>query len=86
MRTWRFIATKVRDATSGTESWEVREFYPEDNGRFSYTARGMSPGGDNLGELIRDLSHMAADMRGPWLDLTGDEPRVIEEPPTGFTR
>lgn len=82
MRTWRYIATKVLDATSGTESWEVRECYPEDNGRFFYTARAISPAGDDRAELVRDLGNMAADMSLPWLDLTGDEPRVIDEPPT----
>ena len=79
MLTWRYVATKVRDRNAGTESWEIRELYPEDSGELSYTAGPVSPGGDDLAELIRDLSHMASDARLPWLDLTGDEPRIVDE-------
>lgn len=82
MRTWRYVATKIQDVNTETESWEIRELYPEDNGRFSYTAGPISPAGSDLAELIRDLGHMAADAPLPWLDLTGDTPRLVEGPST----
>ncbi|WP_144008510.1 hypothetical protein [Enemella evansiae] len=86
MSSWRYVATKVRDADAGIESWEVRELYSEEGGRFSYTAGPTSPVGDDLAELIRDLTNMAADARLPWLDLTGDEPHLVDEPPDVITR
>ncbi|OYO01086.1 hypothetical protein B0O41_2991 [Propionibacteriaceae bacterium ES.041] len=82
MRIWRYVATKVRDVGTGTDSWEIRELYPEDDGGFSYTAGPISPAGDDLAELVRDLDNMAADAPLPWLDLTGDHPRLVNDAST----
>lgn len=81
MKTWRYIATKVLDANTKTESWEIRELYPDENGKFSYTASAVLPYGETFAELFADLSHMVKDSTGPWLDLTGEEPRLINAEP-----
>lgn len=78
MKTWRYVATKVGDLGAGTESWEIRELYPEDDDTFSYTSGPVSPSGHDRDELIRDISRMAADVSLPWLDLTGETPRLVK--------
>ncbi len=81
MNSWRYVASRVRDATSGEEMWEIRELYLEEDGRFSYTANAVAPAGNSISELQRDLDNMLNDSRLPYLDLTGGTPLLVEMPP-----
>ncbi|USQ80983.1 hypothetical protein NF556_04860 [Ornithinimicrobium faecis] len=77
MTTWRYVASRGRDQASGEEAWEVRELYLEDDGNFSFTEQAVTPVGNTLEELQRDLEMMRRDSQEePHLDLTGDEPRL----------
>lgn len=81
MTTWRYVASRVRDQASHEESWEIRELYLEDDGRFSFTEQPIAPAGNTLEELRSDIGMMRRDsQQQPHLDLTGDEPRLVEVP------
>lgn len=74
---WRYIASLVEHEESGESDWGIREFYPSDSGRFSYTADPVRPSGSSYEELIRDLEHMRQDCSLEILDLRGDEPKLV---------
>ncbi|GAB3529899.1 hypothetical protein [Arthrobacter monumenti] len=78
MNSWRYVASRVRDATSGEEMWEIRELYMEGEGKFSYTANAVAPAGGSISELQRDLDNMFNDGRLPYLDLTSGTSRLVE--------
>lgn len=80
MSTWRYVASRLRDQASREESWEIRELHLEEDGRFSFTEQAIAPAGDTLEELQRDLDMMRRDSQEqPHLDLTGDEPRLVDD-------
>lgn len=79
MTTWRYVASRVRDQASYEESWEIRELFFEEDGRFSFTEQAIAPAGNTLEELQRDLDTIRRDsQQQPHLDLTGYEPRLVD--------
>lgn len=78
---WRYVLTRSRDPGSGEESWEIRELYPDSDGQFSFTESAIAPHGSSPAELQRDLEHMLADLRLPYLDLFDEVPRLVELEP-----
>ncbi|WP_372698025.1 hypothetical protein [Arthrobacter sp. JSM 101049] len=80
MTTWRYVASRVRDQASSEESWEIRELFLEEDGRFSFTEQAIAPAGTTIEELQRDVEAMLRDnQQQPHLDLTGNEPRLANE-------
>lgn len=73
---WRYIASFSRDEHSQEALWEIRELYPTGDGNFGYTENAVSPCGETMDELRRDLTHMLADLDRQILDLTVDPPRL----------
>lgn len=80
MNSWRYVASRVRGATSDEEMWEIRELYLEEDGKFSYTANAVAPTGNSISELQRDLDNMLNDSQLAYLDLTDGTPRLVEIP------
>ena len=80
MTTWRYVASRVRDQASYEESWEIRELFLEEDGRFSFTNQAIAPAGNTLEELQRDLDTMRrGSQQQPHLDLTGNAPRLADD-------
>lgn len=75
--TWRYVASRSREETTGELIWEIRELYPTDDGGFGSTVNAIAARGDSLEELRTDLAHMLADLELPVLDLTTDPPRLV---------
>lgn len=62
---------------SGEQSWEIRELYPSEDGKFGYTENSVKPFGNSLAELIWDLEHMHQECERDVLDLRGDEAKLV---------
>lgn len=62
---------------SGEQSWEIRELYPTDDGRFGYTKNSVKPFGNSYAELISDLKHMRQDFGRDVLDLRPEKARLV---------
>lgn len=77
MAAWRYVATRSRGEKIGELAWEIRELYPSEDGTFGYTADAVSPFGESLDELLRDLDRMRSDADLDILDLAVDRPRLI---------
>jgi len=77
MSTWRYVVSRSPGEHAGEFAWEIRELYPSDDGTFGYTADPVSPFGESLDELLRDVDHMRSDADLEILDLTVEPPRLI---------
>lgn len=75
--TWRYVASRSRDAATGEILWEVRELYSTQDGGFGSTEDAISAAGETLEELRRDLANMLKDTERPIQDLTVDPARLI---------
>lgn len=77
--TWRYVLTKVDSGIPDEDLWEIREVYFGEGDQISYTEGAIAASGNTVDEVRRALEQMLGDLDRPWLDLTGDEPRLVQE-------